>query len=157
MAAAIQEERLRELFLATQYHGNELLLELVAEDSDAGVAQVLDRMWAIDKIGVRPDWWKLPAFSNADAWTDMTAFLGRPLQFCRGIVLVGTGPSGDDFGRTLACAARHPFIQGFAIGGTNILEPARGWLAANIDDARLDSTLRERFVALALQWTDAAR
>ena len=157
-AIAIQEERLRELYLATQYHGNELLLELASEDSDAGIARVLVQLRAIDDIGVRPDWWMLPAFSRVEAWTEIAAIVGRPLRFCRGIVVVvDTGRSDDALDRAFSSAARHPLIRGFAVAGTHVSNPAQAWLAGKIDGPQLETMLRERFVALAARWADAAQ
>ena len=152
-AAAVQEERLRELFFATQHHGNELLLELAAEDSDAGIARLLRQMRAIDEVGVRPDWWMLPAFSNVDAWMEIAAVIRGGLEFCRGIVIVDTEHDDADPGRAFACAARHPLIRGFAVRGANVTEPAQAWLAGDIDDTRLYAMLRERLALLSARWT----
>jgi len=148
----LQNERLRELYAATSMYEIELLLELVHPDTEADAALVVERIRAIQSLGVKPDWWKLPAFSAASAWDPIERAILEDNPQCRGILLLGGGRSPEDLAAALQANRDRPFIQGFAVGRTLFMEPAADWLAGRTDDAAFERDLVARYERLAAAW-----
>lgn len=153
---ALQNERLLELYRATAMYGIELLLEFVHPDTPADAREVVERIRATQAIGVKPDWWKLPAFTDATAWDAIEAAIRHDNPMCRGILLLGGGRSRDELLAALAVSRGRPFIQGFAIGRTLFMAPAAAWLAGTCDDAEFERNLGEDYERLAAAWLDSA-
>lgn len=150
----VQAERLRELGHARDLYGIELLLELVEEDDAAGLACCIARIEEIQGLGVRPDWWKLPAFSDAAAYDQLEAIIKRSNDFCRGILLLGAGRDLAALEQSFRAAAGRPFVRGFAVGRTLLLEPAKAWLAGRIDDAELAEAIEAGLRRLVQAWPE---
>jgi 5-dehydro-2-deoxygluconokinase len=83
-AAVLRNERLRELQLAVEMWGHELLLAPEGIDDVSAAGALADELL---EIGVAPDWWSLPASLSPAATTHSTQFLLRRTPHCRGIVL----------------------------------------------------------------------
>lgn len=152
----LQNERLRELYGATSLYGIELLLEFVHPDTDADAHAVVERIRATQALGVKPDWWKLPAFTAAGAWDAIEAAIRYDNPMCRGILVLGGGRTRDDLLAALTASCNRPFIQGFAIGRTLFMEPAAAWLAGTRDDASFERDLAAAYEELAAAWLDSA-
>lgn len=148
----VQAERLRELGHACDLYGIELLLELVEDDSAAGLARTGARIQEIQALGVRPDWWKLSAFSDAAAYGELERVILHDNPHCRGILLLGAGRDAAALERSFAAAAGRSFVRGFAVGRSLLLEPAEAWLAGRIDDAALAAMLESRLLRLIQAW-----
>ncbi|GAA4354342.1 5-dehydro-2-deoxygluconokinase [Variovorax defluvii] len=149
---ALQNERLTELYRATSMYDMELLLELVHPDTPEDVRSVLQRIRAIQAMGIKPDWWKLPAFSDAAAWDAIESTIRHDNPMCRGVLLLGGGRSKADLVAALSRVRGRPFIQGFAIGRTLFMEPAAAWLAGECDDAQFQRALERGYDELASAW-----
>lgn len=150
--AAIQEERLRQLQSACHLYGHELLLELVRDASEEGLAQVGDEIGSLQKKGICPDWWKLPAFSDPGAWSYLEDIILRSNPHCRGILLLGAGRDPEVLRNAFAAVEGHSLVKGFAIGRTLLLDPAREWLSGGINDEALRSRLIQDFSMLTSAW-----
>ncbi|VTU25860.1 5-dehydro-2-deoxygluconokinase [Variovorax sp. SRS16] len=155
-ARELQNERLRELYQATSMYEMELLLELVHPDTEADARSVVQRIRAIQALGVKPDWWKLPAFTDPSAWEAIEAAIRHDNAMCRGILLLGGGRTRDDLLAALAASRGRPFIQGFAVGRTLFMAPAAAWLAGTSDDAAFERDLAAGYEQLAAAWLGAA-
>ncbi|MGB6007675.1 bifunctional 5-dehydro-2-deoxygluconokinase/5-dehydro-2-deoxyphosphogluconate aldolase [Castellaniella sp.] len=148
----LQAERLRDLYAAVSLYSMELLLELVHEDTAEDAARVVARIEAIQSLGVKPDWWKLPAFSDPAAWDPIEAAIHRDNPMCRGVLLLGGGRGREDLAAAMAAVRGRPLIQGFAIGRTLFMVPASAWLAGKIDDVQFESRLAADYEAWAQVW-----
>lgn len=148
----LQDERLRELYAATSLYAMELLLELVSPPTEADAQVAIARIRAIQALGVKPDWWKLPAFVGAAPWDGIEAAIRETNPMCRGILLLGGGRSQDELVAALRPLAGRPFVRGFAVGRTLFLEPATAWLAGESSDETFERELAARYSALAAAW-----
>jgi 5-dehydro-2-deoxygluconokinase len=155
-SSALQNERLNELYRATSMYGMELLLELVHPDTAAGAKDAIERIRAIQALGIKPDWWKLPAFSDAAAWGAIEPAIRQDNPMCRGVLLLGGGRSRADLAAAMAASRARPFVQGFAIGRTLLLAPAAAWLAGQSDDDTFKRDVTAAYEALAADWLGAA-
>lgn len=153
---AVQNERLLELYYAAEMYGIELLLELTHDDTPADAGMVLERIRSMQRMGVRPDWWKLPAFSDRRFWSEVSTVIRADNPLCRGILLLGGGRGDDDLLAAMDVARTQPIVQGFAIGRSVFLEPAARWLAARCSDAEFQELLTGRFDRFAEFWLQSA-
>lgn len=130
-----QERQVRILFAATRATGHELLLEIIppkgSEVGDDTVARALARFY---DLGVKPDWWKLPAPDSQAAWNRISAVIAERDPLCHGVLILGLDAPEDTLKAGLALAARQPVCKGFAIGRTLFGSAADLWLAGRIDD-----------------------
>jgi 5-dehydro-2-deoxygluconokinase len=148
----LQNERLLELYQAAEMYQMELLLELVHPDTLDAAQTTGRRITAIQALGVKPDWWKLPAFTDPTSWDAIEAAIRHDNSLCRGILVLGGGRSLDDLKIALSVARSRPFIRGFAVGRTLFMDPARAWLAGRTDDETFIRDLTARFLALQHAW-----
>ncbi len=154
---ARQERQILRLFDACRKTRHELLLEIICSKNGAvdegTVAGVIERIY---DLGVYPDWWKLEPQRNANAWASIQRTVQQRDPYCRGIVLLGLSAPSEELIAGFQLAADFPLIKGFAVGRTIFADPARRWLAGEIDDATAKAMLKENFQALVAAW-DAAR
>ena len=153
---ALQDERLRELGAAAAMYGIELLLELVHPDEPGEAEAVARRIRDIQGLGVRPDWWKLPAFSDGAGWAAIESAIVDGNPMCRGVLLLGGGRSGADLSAAMRPARGCKSVCGFAVGRTLFLEPAQAWLSGKIDDDALVERVKSRYAELVQAWHAAA-
>ena len=74
----------------------------------------------------------------------------------RGIVVLGLDASEAALAASLALAARHDLVKGFAIGRTIFGDAARGWLAGKLTDDQAVQDMATKYARLCGIW-DAAR
>ncbi len=149
-----QEQKLLELWQATRASGNELLLEIisprectVAGQEDADVLRSLQRLY---NIGIRPEWWKLAPMRSA-GWQALAALVAERDPQCRGVVILGLNQPLDALSDSFAQAS-NPIVKGFMVGRSIWAEPARRWLANDIDDAALVQQVADNFATLVQAW-----
>jgi 5-dehydro-2-deoxygluconokinase len=152
----LQDARLAELHSAAAMYGIELLIELVRDDSQASAASMAQRIGAVQENGILPDWWKLPAFSDPDAWPAIANAIHSRNPLCRGVLVVGRGRDFDELQEEFGASKRQPITAGFAVGSSFFQDAAASWLAGEHDDAEFKSALSARFKQLAAWWRDAA-
>ncbi|MDE3122519.1 MAG: DUF2090 domain-containing protein, partial [Paracoccaceae bacterium] len=102
------------------------------------------------------DWWKLEPFTSDAAWTKACAAITRNDAHTRGIVVLGLDAPEAELAASLAVAARHDLVRGFAVGRTIFAEAARGWLAGQITDAEAIAMMATKYDNLCRIW-DRAR
>lgn len=154
---ADQEATVTRLFHACRRNRLEMLLEIipskVAPVDDDTSATVIRRFY---EIGIYPDWWKLEPFATDAAWDRACAAITDNDPHVRGVVVLGLDAGEEELAASLALAARHDLVRGFAVGRTIFADAARGWLAGTMtDDAAVDM-MAERYSRLCRIW-DAAR
>ena len=142
---------------AARANGLELLLELnasaVGPVEEHTTAEIVQRF---HDLGVRPDWWKLEPMRNNAAWSRTCGAVARNDPWCRGIVVSGRGECEETVAESLAAAARHASVKGFAAGRTIFAPAARAWLAGGMDDDEAVADMAARYRRLCASW-DAAR
>jgi len=151
----VQNARLLELYQAAAMYEMELLLELVHPDTPEAAQVTRERIAAIQRLGVKPDWWKLPAFTVPGVWESIEATIRRDNPLCRGILLLGGGRTLEDLKSGLAAARGLSFLQGFAVGRTLFMEPAKAWLSGETDEQTFVKDLSTRFLELERTWLSA--
>jgi 5-dehydro-2-deoxygluconokinase len=141
-----QERQVRRLFDACRKTRHELLLEIIAPPDSAVDAHTIARAVArFYDLGVKPDWWKLEPMDDPAAWRNIETVIAERDPFCRGVVLLGLSQPTETLLAAFEATAHVPVVKGFAVGRTIFHDPARDWLAGEIDDAtavgRLAGTL----------------
>lgn len=142
-----EQASLQRLQSACRRLHREWLLELIPladGEADLGaLPQVMDRM--VD-AGVVPDWWKLP---DPVDWAPVEKIVQRD-PHTRGVLLLGLAASEAE---VAASFDRAPSIcRGFAVGRTIFLEPARRYLAREIDRETLVNDVASGFERLIARW-----
>ena len=154
---ASQESTIVRLARAARANGLELLLEVdasaVGPVEDHTIAEIIQRF---HDLGVRPDWWMLESTGNDAHWTGICATVERGDPWCRGIVAAVRGGSEETVSESLAAAARHESVKGFAAGREIFAPAARAWLAGEMGDDESVADMTARFRRLSNCW-DAAR
>jgi 5-dehydro-2-deoxygluconokinase len=153
---AKQERELLRLYDAARTIGRELLVEIIASKhgavDDTTFAAVIERLYA---IGVKPDWWKLESQASAQAWRNIAKAIADADPYCRGIVLLGLEASEEQLAASFEVARSCPLVKGFAVGRTIFAEPARAWLAGEIDDSGAVDLMARSFARLCKMWQDS--
>ena len=154
---AEQEATVTRLFHAARRNRLELLLEIIPSKvgpvTDTTSADVIQRFY---DIGIYPDWWKLEPFATDAAWTNACAAITRNDPHTRGVVVLGLDAEESALAASLALAARHDLVKGFAVGRTIFADAARAWLGGQITDAEAVEMMAERYQRLCTIW-DRAR
>ncbi len=153
---AAQEETVLRLFHACRRNRLEMLLEIipskVAPVNDDTSAQVIQRFY---DLGVYPDWWKLEPFTTNAAWEKACAAITRNDANTRGIVVLGLDAPEAELSASLAIAARHDLVKGFAVGRTIFADAARGWLAGTMTEKDAIAMMVDRYSRLCQIWDEA--
>ncbi len=149
---AAQQCQMQELFEACQVSGHQLLLEIIpppdSKVSDDTVSRALTQLY--DR-GVQPDWWKLPP-QTAQGWTLITDLLTARDPHCQGVVLLGLAADMATVKQGFNVAAQYPICKGFTVGRTLFAEPARNWLAGEMDDVAMVNAVAGNYVELIEAW-----
>ncbi|TKA96832.1 5-dehydro-2-deoxygluconokinase [Cereibacter changlensis] len=154
---AAQEATVTRLFHASRRNRLEFLLEIIPSKvgpvDDETSATLIRRFY---EIGIYPDWWKLEPFTTDAAWAGACAAITENDPHVRGVVVLGLDAGEAELAASLALAARHDLVKGFAVGRTIFADAARGWLAGEMDDAAAIEMMAQRYRRLCALW-DAAR
>lgn len=153
---AAQEDTVRRLFHACRRNRLEMLLEIipskVAPVTDDTSAQIIQRFY---DIGVYPDWWKLEPFTTDAAYEKACAAITANDPYTRGVVVLGLDAPEEELAASLAIAARHDLVKGFAVGRTIFGDAARGWLAGKIGDQQAIDMMVQKYTRLCAIWDNA--
>jgi 5-dehydro-2-deoxygluconokinase len=147
-----EESKLLRLQAACHRLHREWLLEVIPEEHGAPDPAALPKaMERLVKVGLEPDWWKIPAPLD---WEPIETIVKRD-PTCRGVLLLGLSGSEEE---VAASFSRAPAIcRGFAVGRTIFLEPARRWLAGELSEAGLIDAVSSSFERLIRRWIERAR
>jgi 5-dehydro-2-deoxygluconokinase len=153
---ARQERELLRLYDAARTIGRELLVEIIASKhgavDDSTISTVIERIYA---IGVKPDWWKLESQAGAEAWRNIANAIAGNDPYCRGVLLLGLEASEEQLAASFAIACGCKLVKGFAVGRTIFAEPARAWLAGEINDASAIDLMARSFARLCKMWQNS--
>ena len=149
----IQEQRVLQLYDACLANDRRLLLEVQATPGTTydgeSVARLIGRFY---EIGVRPEWWKIPPDPDPAVWARIGDVVRRHDPYCAGLLVLGQAMEEERLAESFAAAASEPLCRGFAIGRSIYGEPARRWLAGEIDDEELVSSVAERYGRMNALW-----
>ncbi|HEX9859231.1 MAG TPA: 5-dehydro-2-deoxygluconokinase, partial [Paracoccaceae bacterium] len=150
---AEQEATVTRLFHAARRNRLEMLLEIipskVAPVNDDTSAQVIQRFY---DIGIFPDWWKLEPFTSDAAWSNACATITANDPHTRGVVVLGLDAGQEELAASLALAAKHDLVRGFAVGRTIFAEAARNWLAGAASDDDTVADMAGKYEQLCRIW-----
>ena len=149
---AIQEKRVAALARACIASGHELLLEIVPPKSVQATEAVAAAVLRFYELGIRPDWWKLPALADVRAWRRIGDVVRSCDPFCRGIVILGQESGYDGIARSFAAAAGEPLVRGFAVGRLIFWETAEAWFSGRIDDAAAIAAIGSNYDRVRSLW-----
>jgi 5-dehydro-2-deoxygluconokinase len=149
----VQEGRVLQLYDACLANDRQLLLEVqpapeTSYDAES-VAALIGRFY---EIGVRPEWWKLPPNPDPGVWARIGAVVREHDPYCAGLLVLGQAAGEDELAESFAAAASEPLCRGFAIGRSIYGEPGRRWLAGEIGDEELVSSVAERYERMNALW-----
>lgn len=148
-----QEDTLLELWEATRSSGHELLLEVIPKGEDGrtdGGSAVIRAVEHFYSLGLKPEWWKVPAMSAAH-WDALDEIVRNNDPYCRGAVILGLSQPLDQLVSDFH-EARAPIVKGFMVGRSVWAEPLRAWLAGELDDEAFRDQVSERFLRLTHGW-----
>ena len=149
---ADQEHRITELYDACCDSGHELLLEIVPPREALSVGDsVAKSIEHLLSIGIRADWWKIPAVERQSAERIHRSILSAT-PYCCGIVVLGLAAPKDELVKGFSAFSGLPLYRGFAVGRTIFNEPGRAWLAGEIDDDTLLTRIAQEYGDLIDAW-----
>ncbi len=149
----VQEQRVLQLFDACLANDRQLLLEVQATpdttyDGDS-VARLLGRFYEIE---VRPEWWKIPPNPDPAVWARIGDVVREHDPYCAGLLVLGQAMKEEKLAESFAAAASEPLCRGFAIGRSIYGELGRRWLAGEIGDEELVSSVAGRYGRMNALW-----
>jgi 5-dehydro-2-deoxygluconokinase len=149
----LQEGRVLQLYDACVKNDRRLLLEVQAPSGTSydqnGMVRLLDRFY---EIGVRPDWWKLPPNKEPEVWERIGDVVREFDPQCAGVLVLGQALGEEDLAELIDAAASEPRCNGFAIGRSIYGAQARRWLAGEIEDSELVSSVAEGYERMIVLW-----
>ena len=149
----LQEQRVLQLYDACIKNERLLLLEVQASPGttydEYSMAELLSRFY---EIGVRPEWWKIPPNPDPGVWERIGDVVRKNDPYCAGLLVLGRAAAEEELVESFAAAASEPLCNGFAIGRSIYGEPARRWLASEIGDDELMSSVAERYERMVSLW-----
>jgi 5-dehydro-2-deoxygluconokinase len=149
----VQQGRVLQLYDACIKNDRRLLLEVQPPSGTSygenGMVELLERFY---EIGVRPDWWKVPPNKEPEGWKRIGDVVRERDPYCAGILVLGQGLEEEDLAEVFAAAASEPLCNGFAIGRSIYGAEARRWLAGEISDERLISSVADRYGHMVALW-----
>jgi 5-dehydro-2-deoxygluconokinase len=149
----LQEQRVSQLFEACVHEDRLLLIEiqppLGMSYDESSVAELLDGFY---EIGVRPDWWKVPPDPDPGVWERIGDVVRKHDPYCAGVLVLGRALEEEKLAESFVAAASEPLCNGFAIGRSIYGEAARRWLAGEIDDEKLLSSVTESYERMVSLW-----
>ena len=149
------EAQIQSLYDAVQASGHELMLEIIPPGAlPREPDTVLRAVKRLYNLGIYPEWWKLEPMAP-DQWRDLDALIAERDPHCRGVVLLGLSQPVEALQQGFRDAAGSTRCKGFAVGRTIFHDPARAWLAGEIDDAALKARVRATYEALIDAWRAA--
>src|SRR5215211_7998706 len=153
----LQEGRVLQLQDACIKNDRLMLLEVQASPGtrydENSMVELLERFY---EIGVRPDWWKVPPNREPGVWKRIGDVVREQDPYCAGVLVLGQALEEAKLGEFFAAAASEPLCNGFAIGRSIYGDQARRWLAGEIDDEELMSSVAEGYGRMNSLWEKRA-
>ena len=132
---AVQNRRLRRLYGACVDLERSLVVEAMptaAGRIDARrISTMVEEIYA---LGIRPDWWKLPAPDDAAGFDAVSRIVEAHDPHCCGILILGYDASLDALRAAFRASAGWRHFNGFAVGRAIFWDAAVAWFAGNLGD-----------------------
>ncbi len=153
---AAHEKRMQELQRACHATGHEFLLEVIPPrvKPGEGADLIIGAVERFYRVGVMPDWWKLPPLPDAKAWKRLGDIVRARDPHCRGIIILGQEVSDAELRLAFDAAADEKLVRGFAIGRTIFWGPAEQWFAGKLTDEQAIAAVAENYGRVAALWRD---
>ncbi|WP_312240524.1 bifunctional 5-dehydro-2-deoxygluconokinase/5-dehydro-2-deoxyphosphogluconate aldolase [Pantoea sp.] len=153
-----QDEQVLDVWRSCNKSGHELLLEVILPESnpDHQESYYLDILSHFYRLGIQPDWWKLPPLSAA-SWEAIGGLIEQQDPYCRGILLLGLDAPEEKLKSGFVAAAQALWVKGFAVGRTIFGQPSRQWLQGELDDRALIEQVKGNYLRLIAYWRDARK
>jgi 5-dehydro-2-deoxygluconokinase len=149
----LQEQKVIQLYDACIKNDRRLLLEVQATQGTSydenSMVELLERFY---EVGMRPDWWKLPPNKEPEVWQRIGDVVREHDPYCAGVLVLGQAAEEEELVESFAAAASEPLCNGFAIGRSIYGGQARRWLAGEIDDGELMSSVAEGYERMSALW-----
>ena len=150
---AEQTETLRAAYEAARKVGRDILIEIIASKAGPITGETTARALAeLYAAGLKPDWWKLEAQPDVDAWARIDVVIEANDPLCRGVLLLGLEAPEDELARGFAAAQTSRTVRGFAVGRTIFADAAKAWFAGTMTDAEAVADMAGRFRRLVGIW-----
>jgi 5-dehydro-2-deoxygluconokinase len=147
-----QERQITELYNACCASGHELLLEIIPPadmpQNDNTVHLSMQRFY---DIGVKPDWWKLPA-PTVEAWQSISTLVKHRSPHCRGVILLGLDAPLNVLEKAFKASANFDICKGFAVGRSIFSAPSKAWFTGDIDDNEFILQVKNNYLRLVNAW-----
>jgi 5-dehydro-2-deoxygluconokinase len=149
----IQEQKVLQLYDACLANDRRLLLEVQPTSGTSydenSIVRLLERFY---EIGVRPDWWKVPPNREPEVWQRIGDLVRERDPYCAGVLILGQALEEEKLAELFGAAASEPLCNGFAIGRSIYGEGARRWLAGEITDEELMSSVADGYRRMVSLW-----
>jgi 5-dehydro-2-deoxygluconokinase len=153
----IQEQRVLQLHDACLVNERRLLLEIQPTGGtgydENSMVELLERFY---EIGVRPDWWKVPPNREPEVWRRIGDAVREHDPYCAGVLVLGQALEEEKLAEFFTATATEPMCNGFAIGRSIYGDQARRWLAGEIHDEELMSSVAEGYRRMVSLWQGRA-
>ncbi len=151
-----QDDLILDVWRSCNKSGHELLLEVILpsdnpDQQESGYYTILSHFY---RLGIQPDWWKLPPLSP-DSWQAISTLIEQHDPDCRGILLLGLDAPEETLKAGFAAAAQASWVKGFAVGRTIFAHAARQWLQGELDDNALVAQVKHNYLTLIQYWREA--
>jgi len=156
----LQDEQGRTLVMlqdAVFATGHRWLLEPIPPHFDTAPSLVVLAVEQLYRLGLRPDWWKLPPLSNDDAWSEIAATILRHDPQCGGAVVLGYEKPKQELFAAFESALRSGAAIGFAIGRSVWQQPAAEWFNGTIDDREAMEQVANQYRVILQGWMQSER
>jgi 5-dehydro-2-deoxygluconokinase len=147
-----QEAALLELQRAAHATGHEWLLELIPPPGRAPEAVVQPTVERLYRIGLVPDWWKLPPSTDPRTWQKIGDTIRAHDSHARGVLILGLDASDSELASAFVAAADEPMVRGFAVGRTIFWPAAEQWFAGSITDFQALRLVTEACRRVVAHW-----
>ncbi len=152
-----QEQKVLQLHDACLRNERRLLLEVQPSPGTSydenSMVELLERFY---EIGVRPDWWKLPPNKDPEVWQRIGDVVRQHDPYCAGVLVLGQALEEEKLAEFFTAVASEPLCNGFAIGRSIYGDQARRWLAGEIGDEELMSSVAEGYRRMVSLWQGRA-
>ena len=88
-------------------------------------------------------------------WNAVGQVIDKNDPWCQGVIVLGLDGSIESISESFKVAAGQPWVKGFAVGRTLFAQPARDWLAGNINDATAVAIMRANYRNMINAWDSA--
>jgi 5-dehydro-2-deoxygluconokinase len=147
-----QDDALLALQDAVFATGHRWLLEAVPPDFESDPDALVSAVENLYRIGLRPDWWKLPPLRDGAAWHAVADIIRRRDPQCGGVIVLGYERPREELLEAFEAAQRSGLAIGFAIGRSIWREPATDWFKGAIDDRQALEQITTNYQSILAGW-----